>query len=143
MNEAQPQTVTAAPRSRGRLLFCLGILLFIAGPALYAWQMSVPNLAVPWYLPIMSTLGLLFMLRAMWLRPGILRGIGLLFFLALCGLEWYGMLVMMKTPDYTGPAQVGNKVPTFVAALADGTTFNDQDLHNGKPTVMLFFRGHW
>jgi hypothetical protein len=143
MTEPQSQTSPAAAPSRRWLFFLVGVLLFIAGPALYAWQLSAGRLTMPWYLPVMATLGLLFMARAVWLRPGVIGIIGLLLFAALCGLEWFGMLVLMNTPDYTGPAQVGKQVPTFVAALADGTTFSDKDLENGKSTILVFFRGHW
>jgi peroxiredoxin len=34
-------------------------------------------------------------------------------------------------------------LPSFTATLADGATFSNKDLQNGKPAILLFFRGHW
>ncbi len=60
-----------------------------------------------------------------------------------CGFEWFMVLVGIKTPEYHGPAVVGQPIPTFVASLADGKPFSDKDLEIGKPSVLLFFRGRW
>jgi cytochrome oxidase Cu insertion factor (SCO1/SenC/PrrC family) len=47
------------------------------------------------------------------------------------------------TPLYTGPAEIGRRIPKFTTTLADGTPFTEKDLERGNPTVVLFFRGRW
>ena len=98
---------------------------------------------MPWYLPSLATLGVLFMIASVWQRRGIVRSVALGLFVLLCGLEWLFIVVLSRTPDYDGPAQVGSKVPPFTATLADGSQFSNQDLEAANPTVLLFFRGHW
>ena len=73
----------------------------------------------------------------------MLRAGGVVLFAALCGFQWFAFVVATRTPDYTGPAQTGQKIPAFTTALADGTSFTNKDLEKGKPTVLLFFRGRW
>jgi hypothetical protein len=136
-------TVTAARPTRHWPLFLLGVLLFVAGPAIYAVEFQMKHLKTPWYAPIMATAGVLLMAVSVIQRRGILRIVGLVLFALLCGLEWLTLLVGMATPSYSGPAQAGKKVPAFATALADGKAFTDKDLEDGKHTVLLFFRGRW
>ena len=76
-------------------------------------------------------------------RRGILRIITLILFVALCGAEWFFLLVLTKTPAFTGPAQPGARLPVFAATLADGTSFTNADLQKGTSSVLVFYRGHW
>jgi hypothetical protein len=124
-------------------MFLLGFLLFLAGPAISAALIFAEKLITPWYLPALATLGVLCMAFSVWQRPGILRTIGLVLFLALCGFEWFFVAHAIRTPEYTGPAQAGKKLPAFTAAKADGTVFSSSDLAAGTPSIALFFRGHW
>jgi hypothetical protein len=136
-------TATAAPPTRRWPLFLLGVLLFIAGPAIYVVEFQMKHLKTPWYVPIMATVGVLLMAVSVIQRRGILRIVGLVLFAVVCGFQWLMLLVGVATPSYTGPAQAGKKMPAFATALADGKAFTDKDLEDGKPTVLLFFRGRW
>jgi hypothetical protein len=142
MQDPEP-TPAAIPRSRHWLLFVAGIVLFLVGPPLYFIQFRMKHLFVPWYVPLMATAGVALMIASLWRRRGIGRGIALVLFAVLCGLEWSMLAVEMKTPQYTGPAQPGRKVPEFTATLANGTAFSEKDLTEGNTTILLFFRGRW
>ena len=124
-------------------LFLLGALLFLLGPIIFVVQFNVQMVNMPWHVPILATLGVLLMAVSVWQRGGIWRGVGLGLFALLCGREWFMLVVGTKTPAYTGPAIVDHQVPAFATTLADGTSFTDQDLAQGKPTLLVFFRGHW
>jgi|SRR5262245_30032887 len=124
-------------------LFLLGILLCLAGPVIYFFQVSRAQLIVPWYLPALATIGVLAMGLSVAQRRGVWRIIGLAAFVLLCVFEWTFFLVHSKTPAYAGPAQPGREVPEFAAAYADGQPFSREDLQRNGRTVMLFFRGRW
>jgi hypothetical protein len=143
MAQTKPETVSTASRRRRWPLFFFGFLLFLVGPAIYAVQISIGQLVMPWYLPVLFSVGLLLMFVSFLQRRGVLRGIALVLFALLCGFQWYLALVATKTPLYTGPAIPGGKLPAFAAALADGTSFTSADVEKGTPTVLLFFRGRW
>jgi hypothetical protein len=133
--------LNAPPRSWP--LFLSGVLLFVLGPAIYFVQISLGHLDMPWHLPVLAAVGVLFMAASVLQRRGVWRSVGLVLFALICGLEWYLVLVAGKTPPYDGPAKVGYKVPEFAATYADGRAFTNKDLEDGKPTVLLFYRGHW
>lgn len=137
------ETPVANGAARRWPLFWMGLALFLAGPILNAIEITNGRLTMPWYLPILATLGVLFMIASVWQRGGILRISGLVVFAVLCGLIWFFVLVMSKLPNYTGPAQPGKKVPAFNTKLADGTSFTNEDLEEGDRSVLLFFRGRW
>lgn len=140
MDTTQSVEMTAKPR--GWPLFLAGFLLFLIGPAVYFVAFSMARLTTPWYLPILSTLGVLLMTASLVRRFGILRSIGLAFFMLFCGLQWFMFLVISLNPTYQGPAP-GVAIPAFDAKLADGSTFSNADLEDGKPAVLVFYRGHW
>jgi hypothetical protein len=124
-------------------LFLFGGLLFLVGPAIYAVQLSQSHLSAPWFVPILATAAAFCMAASVWQRRGVFRKVGLVICALLCTFEWFMMLVVFSTPPYSGPAQVGRRLPPFTTALADGTRFSEKDLANGKPTVLLFIRGRW
>ena len=133
----------AIPTPRRRPWFLLGVVLFLAGPIINAIEISMGRLQVPWYLLVLTTAGVALMSISVWQRRGVFRIAGLLFFTIFCAGCWFLILVFTKAPPYTGPATPGKKVPAFTAALADGKSFTDQDLADGKNSVLLFFRGRW
>jgi hypothetical protein len=143
MENLQPTLTNAQPPRRWPL-FLLGFLLIVLEPVLYVIQFSLQRIDVmPWYLPGLTSAGILLMAASAWQRRGILRIGGLILFLVVCGLQWFFFVVVAKTPVYTGPAQVGKKLPAFATTLADGVSFTERDLESGSSTVMLFYRGHW
>jgi hypothetical protein len=96
---------------------------------------------VPWYLPILGTLGTILMVVALARGRSIWRilGVGLLGLLAVG--EWF--LSTSKLPAYTGPLKAGQPFPAFTTTLADGSPFSESSLKGEYKTVMVFFRGHW
>jgi hypothetical protein len=142
MQDNPSTTVPDAPASRWPF-FLIGVVLFILGPVIYAVQSISAIPPTPWYLPILATLGVVLMLLSVVQRGGILRIIFLVPFAVLCAFEWYMLTVMSVTPAYTGPAQPDKKIPAFATTRADGRTFTNNDLEDGKPSVLVFNRGRW
>jgi len=140
--EKQATAVQQSAPARRRPYFLLGVLVFFTGIIISIVLIATKRLVEPWYVPILGTIGVLLMLVSVAQRPGMLRIIGLLIFIGLAGAEWY-MLLGSKLAPYAGPAKPGEKLPAFTAALADGSPFNNSNLQEGKPTVMVFFRGKW
>lgn len=124
-------------------LFLVGVACFVLGPVIYALQMRVGSLRVPWYWPALATLGALFMAGSAWKHRGVLRIAGLVVFSIFCGLQWFFFGFATKTPVYAGPARVGAKLPVFAATFADGRAFTDKSLEDGVRSVLVFFRGRW
>jgi hypothetical protein len=120
-----------------------GIALFVVGPIAYAIQFSLGMLFVPWYTPILATLGVLCLIAAVRQQPTLGRMIGVAAFALVGAFEWFMLLFGVSSPAYVGPAQVGQKVPAFAAHLASGAAFTDQNLADGGKSVVLFFRGRW
>jgi hypothetical protein len=142
MTQSQTELSTNR-RTRRWPLFLLGFVLFLVGPIVFAVQLSLHQLKMPWHLPILSTIGVVLMAASAWQRRGMLRIAGLVLFVLLCGFEWYMVLVKFRTPEYHGPATAGQTIPAFTTSLADGKALTNTDLQNGKRTVLLFFRGRW
>jgi uncharacterized membrane protein YhhN len=142
---ANVSTVTGGPvvLPRRRPLFLAGALLFLLGPVIYIVEFSLKHLGMPWYIPIMATVGVLFMAMSVMQRWGIFRTLGLIVFALLCAGEWFALVAGTKTPAYTGPAQAGNKLPSFATKLADGSAFTEKNLEGGQRTALVFFRGRW
>jgi hypothetical protein len=131
------------PRSRGRLLFWLGLLAALAGPFAYALQIGMGRPGTPWYVPLLAVFGAALMVRSIVLRPTPWRALGLLFCGGLAGLEIWFIVGYAGLPAYDGPLAVDRPFPQFKAALADGAPFTAADLEGDRATAMVFFRGHW
>jgi hypothetical protein len=131
------------PRTRHWLLFFAGTALLVLGPVCYVVQFRLKNLGAAWYVPILSSAGVLLLILSVWRRRGIVRMVFVMLFAILCGFEWYFFFVATRTPAYTGPAQPGRKVPQFAAQLADGSPFTAAELEKGTWTALVFYRGHW
>jgi hypothetical protein len=131
------------PRSTGRMYLLLGVLLGVLGLVIYFVQIGMQQFVVPWYAPILATAGAALILLATVKRPGVIRVLVLLVFLALAGFEWYVLTVATRLPAYAGPVKVGQPLPAFATTRADGSPFTDKDLQAGNPAVLVFFRGHW
>ena len=143
MDIAESLPPAAIPRSRHWLLFIAGIALIVLGPVWYVVQIRLKNLGTPWYVPILSSAGVLLLILSVWRSRGIVRTVLLMVFAVVCGFEWFTFTVAARSPAYTGPAQPGRKVPNFAARLADGTPFTTAELEKGTSTVLVFYRGHW
>jgi hypothetical protein len=138
-----PTTSPSKERSQGRAYFWAGIGACLLGLALVAVQFGLKYLFVPWYSPMLFTLGAVLVFLSVVRRRSVLRIVALVLVTVLAGLEWYVLVSMIKLPDYTGPAQPGKKLPHFQAVLANGRPFTESDLSDGSRRVMTFFRGRW
>jgi hypothetical protein len=137
-----PTTPPAQQRSPGRAYFWVGICICLLGPLLVMAQFSWKHLGVPWYSPVLASLGAVLLLVAVVRRPGIVRVVALLLVAGFAALQWY-FLAMVKLPAYDGPAQAGKQLPAFSTTLADGRPFTEADLRDGSRRVLVFFRGRW
>jgi hypothetical protein len=131
----------AVQRAPGRLYLGLGILLALLGPALYAIQIRAKVFTVPWYVPILGTVGVLLLLVSLVQRRTGWRIAGLLLIGLLAAFEWF-LIISLKLPAYTGPVAAGATFPAFTTTRADGSAF-DQDNLKEQDTVLVFFRGRW
>jgi hypothetical protein len=130
-------------RHPGRGLLLLGVLIALAGPAIYFVQLGAKVLVTPWYEPILATLGLALIAMALMRSRSVWRWLAAAFFALFATGQWLLLLVLMNTPAYTGPVKSGQSFPAFATTLADGSPFTDADLKGDQSTVMVFFRGHW
>lgn len=140
---AVPTTAPATARSRGRGLLWAGIAVGLLGIPLYFVQFSLGMFTVPWYQPVLATLGALLLLGAVARRRSVTRLTALVVIAAFAGLDWYFLVSVSKLPSYEGPARVGQKMPAFRTATADGRPFTEKDLEDGKFNVLVFNRGRW
>lgn len=141
MSDAAP---TTEPRpSTGRALLWTGLALAIIGIPLNFAQFALKWMVVPWYVPILTTLGAVLLLVSLRYRRTVVRMIAFVLVAAFGAFEWYALGVMMRLPEYTGPAVAMKKLPAFSTTLADGSPFTQVDLEQGQPTVLTFFRGRW
>jgi hypothetical protein len=136
-------TPTVESRARGRGYFWAGIAACLLGPALVAAQFQLQHLIVPWYSPVLATLGVFLLLAAVFRRRSVPRLIALVLVAAFAGLQWYFLAVLMKLPEYAGPARAGEPIPAFHSTLADGQPFTEADLRDGSRHALIFFRGRW
>jgi hypothetical protein len=130
-------------RPSGRGLFWTAIGLCALGVLLVIVQFSLKQLIVPWYVPALTTWGMVLMFRSMIRHRTIPRILCLAVIGLLAGFQWYALISLVKLPEYRGPAQAGQQLPAFQTTLADGTSFTEKSLQDGTPTVMTFFRGRW
>ena len=142
----EPEKMTATSltnASSGRSFFWLGIALCFLGMILVAVQYSAGSLIVPWYSPIMATVGAGLLLSSFVRRKSTVRFIVLGLIGVLTVLQWYFLLSLSKLPVYAGAARAGERMPSFRATRADGQSFTEEDLSRGMPTVLTLFRGRW
>jgi hypothetical protein len=109
---------------------------------MYAAQLWMVRLTTPWYLPIITTVGAVLCLAALWQQRSVWRVLALIVVVLLAGAEWT-FLLAFRLPAYSGPAIVGQPFPSFATAKADGTPFTHDDLKGEQNTVLVFFRGRW
>jgi FtsH-binding integral membrane protein len=138
-----PTTSPSSKRSRGRVYFWAGIGLCLLGLVLAIIQFGLKYLFVPWYSPVLATLGAVLLFLSVAWRRSLPRIAALVLVTAFAGFQWYFLASMVKLPDYQGPAQPGKQLPQFRAMFADGQPFTEADLRDGSRRVMTFFRGRW
>jgi hypothetical protein len=145
MESASTETTDVASPAGRRPVFLLGVAIFLAGPAIYAVQVGrLHQLHTPWYVPILGTAGVVLMSLAAWRHSRVLTKIGLFIFIMLCGLEWFFLLQISRLPEYTGPVEVGGKLPPFSTTRADDERpLTEKNFELGTAAVIVFYRGHW
>ena len=136
-------TPSATARSPGRGYFWLGIGACLLGPVLVFAQFGLKHLFVPWYCPVLASLGAFLLLVAVARRRSVVRVVALLLVAAFAASQWYVLVALMKLPDYRGPIRTGTHLPAFAATFADDRPFTDKDLRDGSRRALVFFRGRW
>ena len=128
----------------GRMYLWLGVLLALLGPVLYAVQVMVQGtLITPWYVPVLATVALVLVALALVRARSLWRFFDLAWIGLLAAAAWFFVLSLTRLPPYTGPVTVDRPFPAFTTELADGRSFNQEDLKGERNTVMVFFRGRW
>ncbi|MFO0811416.1 MAG: hypothetical protein U0746_22530 [Gemmataceae bacterium] len=123
--------------------FRVGLLLSFGAIAAYSLQfIGLKWLTVPWYLPILGTVGALIALTSLGQRRAIGRYIGVTVLVLLASAEWLLVAKLSVLPTYAGPG-TGQPFPAFAARFADGTPFTEANLKGDKETILIFFRGRW
>jgi hypothetical protein len=134
----------ARPARSGRGLAWLGLGLALLGVLLYVIQLSLKILVPPWYLPVLTGLGVIALLGSVWRARTVWRLIGLVLVAVLASLELIFLFApRARVPPYSGPVAVGKPFPAFSTTLADGSSFTRDNLIGKENTVMVFFRGRW
>src|SRR5262245_894251 len=116
------QISDAPPRSAGRGLFWLGILFCILGIAWAIVPMMVfGELATPWAMPVLTTIGAMCLLLSFAKRKSIFRFALLGLVAAFAAFQWYFVGWIAQLPLYEGPVEKGRMIPAFQTALANGS----------------------
>ncbi len=129
-------------RFRGRGLVLMGLALTVLGVVAYAVQISLGRLMAPWYMPALSSLGVVLIVISLLERRNVWRGLALMVVVLFASAEW-AMMLGLRLPPYTGPITVGRPFPVFETVRADGTPFTQRDLAGERNNVLVFFRGRW
>ena len=133
----------AAPRRfPGRLFLALGLGLAALGVIGYVVQISTRHLMAPWYMPCSATLGVVFLVVALWQARTVWRVLAVLLVVLLAGAEWT-FLLATRLPAYAGPVVTGKPFPAFATRRADNRPFTQRDLDGDQDNVLVFFRGRW
>jgi hypothetical protein len=119
-----------------------GLGLGVLGVGVYAIQLSLGRLMLPWYMPAAALLGVACMVASLWKRRTVWRALALVVVVLLAGLEFMS-LYATRLPPYAGPIAVGRPFPAFEARQADGTLFTQDDLIGDQHHALVFFRGRW
>lgn len=138
-----PQSSVPLSYSRFRGPFACWLLCILAGPALFAYQLHQHRLGFLWYLPLLASLGALAAIWAARAHRSAFRTLFAALCIGLAAAEWFIIAVGIRSPEYTGPLQIGSPLPPFRTQLADGRLFTDRDFASGKRTAIVFFRGRW
>src|SRR5438093_9090561 len=85
-------------RSAGRGYLWLGIGLSLLGVALVIAQFALHQMIVPWYMPALTTLGVLLLLGSLAQRRSITRIVILVLIVGLAGFQWYFLIHIAKLP---------------------------------------------
>jgi hypothetical protein len=136
-------TSSVSERSAGRGYFWMGLVICLLALGLVVAQYSLGQFIVPWYLPILTTLGAFLILLSMLRRASLVRIAAFGVILLVAGFQWYFLVSLSRLPAYEGPARAGRALPAFQTTLADGRPFTEKDLQDGKRSIMVFFRGRW
>ena len=130
----------APPKTGGRLILWIGILAPFIGFGLYLLQVTAAKqLWMPWYAPILATLGTLLILLSLGRRFGIGRLIALLLVGAIAAGQWWFILVYARLPHETGMVVKDQPFPAFTATRAsDGSDFTQDSLKGKQNTVLVF-----
>src|SRR5207244_1061614 len=68
----ETETIASAPLRRWPF-FLVGVLLFVLGPVIYFVRFRSEVLETPWYVPVLATVGVFFLLLSLRQRRGLAR----------------------------------------------------------------------
>jgi hypothetical protein len=139
-------TVITPPSAAGtdtrRRYFWFGLAAPFVGIAIYALQFRAGILKLPWYLPILGTVGVALIVYALLRKRSVWRFAGLTIVAILAFMQWFLVAGGLRLPAYAGPVAAGKAFPAFSATFADGSAFTPESF-KGHNTALVFFRGRW
>ena len=139
--QASARPTTDRARGRGYVWSAIGVCILAI--VLVVVQYALKVFREPWYVPAFTTIAALMVLVALSRRRTVTRVFLFVLITALAAFQWYFIVSLSRLPTYEGPAKMAQQVPAFQTTRADGGAFTDQDLADGTPTVLTFFRGRW
>jgi hypothetical protein len=134
--------INPATPFRSRLFVLSGLGLAVLGVVAYVVQISLQRLMLPWYMPVLASLGAVLIIVSLLERRTVWRVFALLAVVLLACAE-IAFLYAVRLPAYTGPVAVGRPFPAFEAKRAGGAPFTQLDLAGDQKSVLVFFRGRW
>src|SRR5207244_3454208 len=134
VTQSAPPAVPAA--SLGRGYFWLGIAVCLLGLAAAVVQYTLKVLIVPWYVPALTTIGVVLLAASLTQRRTITRILMLVVLTVLAGAEWFFIVALARLPEYSGP-RVDEPMPAFQTTRADGRSFSNKDLQDGTPHILV------
>ncbi len=140
--ETTSPAIDSSPRTAGRAYLWLGLAISLLGPAIYIGQLAGKRLTVPWYMPILATVGTILAVMAL-VRARTVWRILAVSLLGLHAAFELTFVLVSKLPVYAGPVAVGQPFPAFTTTLSDGSSYTDSSLTGDRKMVMVFFRGRW
>lgn len=142
MTTDQERETGQTPRAPARSLVIAGLLCAGLGIVVYAAQVALGRLVIPWYLPASAALGAVLIAVSLWQKRSVWRTIALAVVVLMAAAEGI-FLFATRLPPYTGPVAIGKPFPAFHTKRAAGAAFTDRDFSGDQTTVLIFFRGRW
>jgi len=142
MHDERSGTEAPAPRRRSKLV-AAGVLLTVAGPAVYFALLDYPWLrstaVVPLtMMPAGAVTGVWAATRSRRWWAWLAAGFDVVMLASFAG----SMLLLMKVPEATG-FEAMSVAPDFTVQDQEGRDFHLADALGHGPVLLVFYRGHW
>ena len=136
--------MSSAARTSRPLLAAAGLLLLLAGPAIFLAGFRHPFVSahptVTFPLTAVGSLLVMANMISRRTRGAVAMGVAALL---LTGLHGFAVTAMIAVPRDPAALGVGSKMPPFSLTSASGETVTLDTILADGPAVVVFFRGSW